>query len=435
MSFSVSLRAAPPGVRRPAAARPCAATADPRDRPVPPRGTRHDRRRAGADRRRIRHRARLLAAVPRPLPRAADRVALVERYRRGARLSRRATCCRSSTRTGCSASAGSRGAPVVGGSRDVRRRAARARRARASTSVCRCVRSTRGRRRRRGAHRRRPGPPLRRRRARPSTATRRCRCSPIRPTTSAACSRRSSRPRTRRCCTPTSGSCPAAVLARRGTTGSPTAPRRTATRRSPTTSTGSRPSTPTEHYCVTLNRTAEIDESRVIRRIAYEHPLYTFESLRGAGRAARAEPRAHRVRRRVARRRLPRGRARVRTARSGRVRGGAGEVGPVHRHGDARADDARRERLPLPRLLLRARPRRAARARPAAPPLRLEPAERRHAPRPRPHRRARVPRRARRRGRPDPAADEPPRPRLRLQPRLASTTAVRAASWRASSPR
>ncbi len=35
-----------------------------------------------------------------------------------------------------------------------------------------------------------------------------------------------------------------------------------------------------EHYCVTLNRTAEIDESRVIRRIAYEHPVYTFESLR-----------------------------------------------------------------------------------------------------------------------------------------------------------
>ena len=34
-----------------------------------------------------------------------------------------------------------------------------------------------------------------------------------------------------------------------------------------------------EHYCVTLNRTDEIDESQVIRRIAYEHPLYTFESL------------------------------------------------------------------------------------------------------------------------------------------------------------
>ncbi len=35
-----------------------------------------------------------------------------------------------------------------------------------------------------------------------------------------------------------------------------------------------------EHYCVTLNRGGEIDEERVIRRIPYEHPLYTFESLR-----------------------------------------------------------------------------------------------------------------------------------------------------------
>jgi predicted NAD/FAD-binding protein len=34
------------------------------------------------------------------------------------------------------------------------------------------------------------------------------------------------------------------------------------------------------HYCVTLNRTAEIAEEHVIRRIAYAHPLYTFESLR-----------------------------------------------------------------------------------------------------------------------------------------------------------
>jgi len=31
---------------------------------------------------------------------------------------------------------------------------------------------------------------------------------------------------------------------------------------------------------VTLNCTDEIDEERVIRRIPYEHPLYTFESLR-----------------------------------------------------------------------------------------------------------------------------------------------------------
>ncbi len=34
------------------------------------------------------------------------------------------------------------------------------------------------------------------------------------------------------------------------------------------------------HYCVTLNRSAEIAEASVIRRIPYEHPLYTFESLR-----------------------------------------------------------------------------------------------------------------------------------------------------------
>jgi uncharacterized protein len=34
------------------------------------------------------------------------------------------------------------------------------------------------------------------------------------------------------------------------------------------------------HYCVTLNRTEEIDPERVIRRIPYRHPLYTLESLR-----------------------------------------------------------------------------------------------------------------------------------------------------------
>lgn len=34
-----------------------------------------------------------------------------------------------------------------------------------------------------------------------------------------------------------------------------------------------------EHYCVTLNRDDRIAEDRVIRRIEYAHPLYTFESL------------------------------------------------------------------------------------------------------------------------------------------------------------
>jgi len=33
------------------------------------------------------------------------------------------------------------------------------------------------------------------------------------------------------------------------------------------------------HYCVTLNRGAEISEDRVITRMLYEHPQYTFESL------------------------------------------------------------------------------------------------------------------------------------------------------------
>lgn len=35
-----------------------------------------------------------------------------------------------------------------------------------------------------------------------------------------------------------------------------------------------------EHYCVTLNRTPEIREDRVIERLVYHHPLYTVESLR-----------------------------------------------------------------------------------------------------------------------------------------------------------
>lgn len=36
-----------------------------------------------------------------------------------------------------------------------------------------------------------------------------------------------------------------------------------------------------EHYCVTLNRTAEIDPERILMRTVYEHPLYTHEALRG----------------------------------------------------------------------------------------------------------------------------------------------------------
>jgi predicted NAD/FAD-binding protein len=35
-----------------------------------------------------------------------------------------------------------------------------------------------------------------------------------------------------------------------------------------------------EHYCVTLNRTAEIDPSRIIRRATFRHPRVTLESMR-----------------------------------------------------------------------------------------------------------------------------------------------------------
>ena len=36
-----------------------------------------------------------------------------------------------------------------------------------------------------------------------------------------------------------------------------------------------------EHFCVTLNRTQEIDPERVIMRTVYDHPLYTLDTLRG----------------------------------------------------------------------------------------------------------------------------------------------------------
>ncbi len=36
-----------------------------------------------------------------------------------------------------------------------------------------------------------------------------------------------------------------------------------------------------QHYCVTLNRTAEIDPAHVIMQTVYDHPLYTLDTLRG----------------------------------------------------------------------------------------------------------------------------------------------------------
>ena len=36
-----------------------------------------------------------------------------------------------------------------------------------------------------------------------------------------------------------------------------------------------------EHYCVTLNRSDEIEPERVVMRTVYHHPVYTLETLRG----------------------------------------------------------------------------------------------------------------------------------------------------------
>jgi predicted NAD/FAD-binding protein len=45
------------------------------------------------------------------------------------------------------------------------------------------------------------------------------------------------------------------------------------------------------HYCVTLNRSDEIREDRVIETIDYDHPLYTHESLRAQGELPRLNTR------------------------------------------------------------------------------------------------------------------------------------------------
>ena len=67
-----------------------------------------------------------------------------------------------------------------------------------------------------------------------------------------------------------------------------------------------------EHYCVTLNRSAEIREDHVIERIVYDHPRYTLAGLAAQQELpSLSEPAAHRFLRRLPRLRLPRGRARV----------------------------------------------------------------------------------------------------------------------------
>ena len=69
-----------------------------------------------------------------------------------------------------------------------------------------------------------------------------------------------------------------------------------------------------EHYCVTLNRTAEIDPDKVIRRFSYRHPLVTLESMRALPELPRLNgPRLDGVRGGMAGVLLSRGRAALRS--------------------------------------------------------------------------------------------------------------------------
>ena len=63
-----------------------------------------------------------------------------------------------------------------------------------------------------------------------------------------------------------------------------------------------------EQYLVTLNARDRIDPAKVIAVMDYEHPIYDLEADRGARPAGLAVDAAHRLRRRLSRLGLPRGR-------------------------------------------------------------------------------------------------------------------------------
>ena len=48
-----------------------------------------------------------------------------------------------------------------------------------------------------------------------------------------------------------------------------------------------------QHFCVTLNRADEIDPSRVIRTIEYEHPVFTTAALEAQKQLHRIQGRDH----------------------------------------------------------------------------------------------------------------------------------------------
>ena len=194
------------------------------------------------------------------------------------------------------------------------------------------------------------------------TRTRLFACSRIRARTSVGCSASSGRPRTTPSSTPTSDSCPEAsdpLLLELPAS-------RLRLRRRPADDDLLPEQAPAPRRGRALLRHAQPHGRD---RPGEDHPPVLLPppardpgvDARAARAAAPERPAAHRLRRRVAGVLLPRGRAALRPRRRRRLRSGAGEVRALHRHRDAREEDAEGERLPLPGLLLPARPRRAAR--------------------------------------------------------------------------
>ena len=233
------------------------------------------------------------------------------------------------------------------------------------------------RRRRERADRRRRRPPLRRRRDRPSHRRRRSRCWPIRATWSATCSARShtrnehgAPHRRRACCRDRAAARAVVELPRRrlpralGPADRHLLPQQAAA-----------PATSPSDYCVSLNRDGlhrggPGDRARRLRAPALHVRLARGKAPAAAARRAAA----HLVLRRVPRLRLPRGRARARAcARRPALRGAVVRSALYDGHAACTRARARAQRLPLPGLLLAARPRRAAGARPPPGALRLQP--------------------------------------------------------------
>ena len=131
-----------------------------------------------------------------------------------------------------------------------------------------------------------------------------------------------------------------------------------------------------EHYCVTLNRDDAIAPERVHPPLRLRPPALHFDVAGGAGAPAALD-----------------GRRRTffcgayhgfgfhedglaSGLRAAAALGAPGEVRALRGHAAARAHAPRPQRLPLPGVLLRPRPGRAARARPAPGPVRLQPGQR-----------------------------------------------------------